>query len=39
MPVQRQWTLDVVAQQLTTEYKRVIERHRNNARSELGGPR
>ena len=37
--VQRQWTWDVVARQLTTEYERVIERHRNNARSEPGGPR
>ena len=37
--VQRIWTWDVVARQLTTEYERVIERHRNNARSEPGGPR
>ena len=37
--VQRIWTWDVVARQLTKEYERVIERHRNNARSEQGGPR
>ena len=34
--VQRQWTWDVVARQLTTEYERVIERQRNDARSEQG---
>ena len=31
--VQRQWTWDVVAKQLTTEYERVIERHRTGART------
>ena len=37
--VQRIWTWDVVARQLTTEYERVIERHHHNARSEQGGQR
>ena len=31
--VQRQWTWDVVARQLTTEYERVIERHRAGGRA------
>ena len=37
--VQRQWTWDVVAKQLMTEYERVIERHRSGARSEQGRQR
>ena len=31
--VQRQWTWDVVAKQLMTEYERVIERHRARGRA------
>ena len=31
--VQRQWTWDVVAKQLMTEYERVIERHRAGGRA------
>ena len=31
--VQRIWTWDVVARQLTTEYERVIERHRAGGRA------
>ena len=31
--VQRQWTWDVVAKQLMTEYERVIERHRVGGRA------
>ena len=34
--VQRIWTWDVVARQLTTEYERVIARHRKNARGDQG---
>ena len=34
--VQRIWTWDVVARQLTTEYERVIARHHKNARSDRG---
>ena len=34
--VQRIWTWDVVARQLTTEYERVIERHHKNAQGDRG---
>ena len=34
--VQRIWTWDVVARQLTAEYELVIERHHKNARSDRG---
>ncbi len=37
--VQRVWTWDVVARQLTAEYERVIARHRNNAQGDRGRQR